>query len=267
MKFPDVTQNTFTKNSCSPSSDLKAESILLANLPKEIEWGQPLPVCGFIKAPQYLDVTVRILSKTQDLIPGVIGSSIDLVPTLSSSKDAVKIFKQQGYLYFNANVLSQERNPPPGHYTIVLEGYDGKTKVSAEVHIQAKGKKYEFVKTLAGLICKHDVVSKYQDYFNSVSALESCSDPMPGSKQKEPSPEELKKNIHNEWKKVWPKYSQHFSQFQKSDLIQWAGYYEEKSIVHALDELLVKNCPQQRAELLTTVHLRFLVESFIELSR
>jgi len=260
MKFPDVSKTSFTKNSCSPELDQNDKTVLRVQLPESIEWGEPLPICGFLKSTKYMDITVRILDKNKKDIPGVDSSGIDLDPTLSSFSEAEKLFKKDGYIYFNANALSDRRRPPPGHYIVQFDAYAGMSEVSVPVHIRAEGKKYAFVQTLARLVCEQDALGNYKKYFSKVQESESCSDPAPGAEPKDVDHDGIRKQIEGEGKKLWALYAKTFVQFQNSDIKKWSA--EGVPVVSVLEGLIAKSCPKNLDATDSQFQLRVLVSSF-----
>jgi len=174
MSFPATSKTTFGRSSCSPVLGENEEQGLAVTMPKQIIWGEPLPICGYlrvgaelrIKYPQFNFILER---RDQRLAAYRSTQSQELGdPMIDKSSPAYELLKQHGELYFNVDGQHPFRDLSPGEYDIVISYLDQFRTEKQHLTVVAGGWRGDLSTVLLDMICDGAVLADLSEYFGLV---------------------------------------------------------------------------------------------------
>jgi hypothetical protein len=166
--FKGVPLGTFEPAPCSPSPVPKTKQAILFNMPKEIDWGAPLPICGVARPGMDRDgrplpIRIRInVEQSTDREPGLSGILVE--------RDRAKP-SENGLTFFNVDGLAFTALPP-GDYRVRIDAdYDAVAGSSRPLRIVSAGWRKELSGTLVHHLCAQNLLEDLSPYFHFLGEL------------------------------------------------------------------------------------------------
>lgn len=172
--FPAATTTTFGKTACSPALPPKIAEGFVIDMPAKITWGEPLPICGYLRVGEEL----RIKYPRFDLVLERKDRGLDRYrtsetqelgePMMDRFSPAYELLKRQGELYFVANGQHRFRDLSPGEYDIEL-GYLGELHTEKKhLVVVAGGWRKELSDALTSAICEEKLLEDLSGYLDAM---------------------------------------------------------------------------------------------------
>ncbi len=189
MNFKNLTLPSFAKTPCSPLNPKSfKDNYLDFNIPKELPWGDPLPVCALWISEQfkgmYLNTNITIQPKSHKEIYGISEDTALYYPSFEAKQTSAQLTKEGAPLYFNADAFNEYRRLPPGEYEVSLQAFGIPSIDSKKLTILAEGPRAEFSHKIVSRICKHGLIDDFKEYLDMQEKL-SKVDLMDGESSKE----------------------------------------------------------------------------------
>ncbi len=225
MDFSKIVIGAHVKNNCTPIIPENEKEGIWINFPKEINWGDPLPVCGLLRFKKdYLKNEKHIRFYFTFEKPITFNSSImgqfreDKAFSMSPSAPA-----DITEAVFNLDALENISFIfPPGRYKFMAEGLWGLyQKDGFEFHIKSTGWRKDYVERLRVHFCEKNMRQDFDRYFKRLSIA-----------QKEDLPEGQDRVVI-ELKKMWYEAIKNHKELElpkegkEKDLLGLAFYLKE----------------------------------------
>ena len=178
MDFASVRLGSFEKNACSPVTPSPEWEGLLVNVPAEIGWGDPVPICGLLK-----------VRKEDAGKPGSARVNITFAKPIAANTGISAVLfdaKIPAPAYFNFDALDATRGfgLPPGAHELSLDAMWGiyQTK-PRKFTVRASGWRNSFAQSLTKSICSAHLMEDLKEYFQRLAWLELETPASPESLQ------------------------------------------------------------------------------------
>jgi hypothetical protein len=141
-------------------------------MPKEIVWGEPLPICGYlrvgeelrIKQPQFSFVLER---KDQRLAEYRADDTQELGdPMMDKKSPAYGLLQKNGELYFNVDGQHPFRDLSPGEYDIVIGYLDLLQTEKKHLKVIPGGWRASMSDALVTAICDGNILADLSEYLS-----------------------------------------------------------------------------------------------------
>jgi hypothetical protein len=171
VDFKSVPLGTFEKSACSPSSLPGTKAAVRFNMPKEIVWGAPLPICGVARPSKDEDgqsrrIRIRLsvvlsIDRDREISGDIVeGDRAELL------RDGLIFFNMDGFGGTGGAALS------PGTYRVSLFfDQNPASGASRSLRVVSAGWRKELVEMLVHHLCAENLSSDLAPYFQFLHVL------------------------------------------------------------------------------------------------
>lgn len=243
MKPPYFEKVSYKKTSCSPENPSSKDGILLFNMPKEINWGEEIPICGLIKGLQKLPSKDNLPSfqieirdqKNEDFIHE--NANFELgEPKIGSDPAFFTLLSREGKVYFNARVKNEFTVLAPGDYFFSL-AYFGVESKRMKLKVVPSGWRLEIANFLGQKFCKGNILEDLKEFLaieNKLSVVDILN---------EKAYAEILKKRQSIGKKEFKKYLNELDPDWKKGIANESNV--DLTVINFTMELLKQNCPNK----------------------
>jgi len=174
ITFPATRKTAFGRSSCSPALDAHVEQGLAVTMPKQITWGDPLPICGYLRVGEELRIKYPrfdfILQRKDARLESYRGTQSQELgdPMIDKSSPAYELLKQHGDLYFTVDGQHPFRDLSPGEYDIVIGYLDQFHTEKQHLTVIAGGWRGDLSAVLLDMLCDGTVLADLSEYLGLV---------------------------------------------------------------------------------------------------
>jgi hypothetical protein len=246
VEFDKVKLNTFGKIDCSPVVKESTSVGLYVQMPKKIQWGDPLPICGYLKVDHKdrntsLSALIRLIRFEPIGSQKLRGINLD-TEFLRGDFSGQNTLSKQSEVYFNVNGLSNLVNISPGEFDISfnLLNHPFLTKPQ-RLTIEASGWRKDYSQLFVKALCKDHLIEDLGRYFGDLNKIV----------HKRAATKEIAQHWRKDLATLWQnEISKHpdlisdstYEQLEKVDRL-------DETIPYYVYELIQKECPGQKIEL------------------
>jgi hypothetical protein len=185
VTFPTTTKTTFGRTSCSPALDSHAAQGLVVAMPSQITWGEPLPICGYLRIGEELRISQPrfdfILERKDRSLDQYRGNGTQELgdPQMDKQSPAYDILQKEGELYFSVDGQHPFRDLSPGEYEIEITYLDQLRTERKPLKVIAGGWRKDLSDALVVSICEGNLLSDLSEYVSLVR-MAARGDAAPG---------------------------------------------------------------------------------------
>lgn len=169
-----MTKTTFGQSACSPVLDAQVAQGLVVGMPKEIVWGEPLPICGYLRVGEELRIKYPgfnfVLERKDRSLDRYRGDDSQELgdPMMDKQSPAYGLLQKNGELYFHVNGQHPFRDLSPGEYEIEIS-YLGQIRAEKKhLTVIAGGWRKDVSDALVASICEGTILADLSDYLSLV---------------------------------------------------------------------------------------------------
>jgi hypothetical protein len=246
MTFKEVQLDSLIKSECSPKVTDSTNDGLYFTTPHEINWGDPLPVCGFLKVNDdnsNRNFEIRIfLHRKEPYKHNNSFSSYLGDPQLQYNPNLIKQLKETKSIYFNFDGLKAVVPLPPGDYQVSLEAFSGLVNASDKLPLKIldNGWRKKFSDIFIHLICKEKLMDDLAPYLKLRKKL----------LHETPATQQQARDSYKEMGELWMSSFSKHSKPIPQDLLESYKKLDasDGTISHYINEQLTQSCPNLKVD-------------------
>lgn len=247
-----MTKTSFGQSTCSPILDAQVAQGLVFNMPHEIVWGEPLPICGYLRVGEELRIKYPgfsfMLERKDRSLDRYRGDDSQELgnPTMDKQSPAYGILQKSGELYFNVNGQHPFRDLSPGEYEIEIR-YLGEIRTEKKpLTVIARGWRKDVSDALVASICEGTVLADLSDYLSLVrqAALHDAD---------EAGQAEMSRRQEAAWRKGFAKNKREIADKHRSELAS-LDVVDQSIPLHAYKATRMR-CPSKAVEVVSVLDL------------
>jgi hypothetical protein len=220
-------------------------------MPQEITWGDPLPICGYLRVSEELRIKYPgfnfVLERQDRSLDQYRGNGSEELgdPEMDKLSPAYGLLKEHGELYFTVNGQHPYRDLSPGDYQVEIRYLGQFFTGKKPLKVIAGGWRKELSDALVTSVCEGNILADLSEYFSLVH-LASLADDRMGQG-------DMDRRQDAAWRKGYVGYQRAISDKYRPEL-ESLGSTDRSIPLHVYKESRVR-CPGRSVEVVTLLSL------------